>query len=132
MDEANEMGRRQKFPVVQKLKTVEERKQLTLLEHENYIHAMYLTNVELDLEEKIELYEKRGKCENYIKECKYDMNIGLLKMKSFWANEAFFQLMMLVYNIFLLFKLDNLASCEYRQFVKTFSLNMYFWQVKFI
>jgi len=27
-------------------------------------------------------------------------------MKSFWVNEAFFQIMMLVYNLFLLFKMD--------------------------
>lgn len=54
------------------------------------------------------------------------MNIVSLKMKSFWVNETFFKLMMLVYNIFLIFKLDNLASCEYRQFVKTFRFKYVF------
>lgn len=35
-------------------------------------------------------YEKR---ENYIKESQYDMNVGILLLKLFWANEAFFLLM---------------------------------------
>jgi len=50
------------------------------------------------------------------------MNIGSLKMKSFWANEAFFQIMMLVYNIFLLFKMDKVSASEYRQWILTFRL----------
>ncbi|MDF6669277.1 transposase, partial [Escherichia coli] len=48
-------------------------------------------------------YEKRGNAENYIKEAKYDMAVGHLLLKSFWANEAVFQMMMLSYNLFLLF-----------------------------
>jgi len=63
----------------------------------------------------VKVYEKRGNCENYIKETKYDMNIGSLKTKSFWANEAFFQIMMLAYNIFLLFKMDRISASEYRR-----------------
>ena len=63
----------------------------------------------------MKLYEKRGNCENYIKETKYDMNIGPLKMKSFWANEAFFQIMMLVYNMFLLFTMDKVSASEHGQ-----------------
>ena len=48
----------------------------------------------------VEFYEKRGNCENYIKEAKYDMAVGHLLLQSFWANEAIFQLMMLAYNLF--------------------------------
>ena len=70
----------------------------------------------------MKFYEKRGNCENNIKETKYDMNIGSLKMKSFWANEAFFQIMMLVYNIFLLFKINKVPVSEYRQWILTFRL----------
>jgi hypothetical protein len=58
----------------------------------------------------VKLYEKRGNCENYIKETKYYMNIGSLKMKFFWTNEAFFQIMMLVYNIFPLSKMDKVSG----------------------
>jgi len=54
-------------------------------------------------------YEKRGNAENYIKEAKYDMAVGRLLLKSFWANETIFQLMMLSYNLFLLFKFDFLG-----------------------
>lgn len=50
------------------------------------------------------------------------MNVGNLLLKSFWANEAIFQLMMLAYNIFLLFKFDRLVLQEYRQQIKTFRL----------
>ncbi|MBP1523161.1 transposase [Salmonella enterica subsp. enterica serovar Worthington] len=52
------------------------------------------------LSEKVVIYyEKRGN-ENYIKEAKYDMAVGHLLLKSFWANEAVFQMMMLSYNLF--------------------------------
>jgi len=32
--------------------------------------------------------------------------VGHLLLKSFWSNEAIFKLMMLTYNLFLLFKMD--------------------------
>ena len=59
--------------------------------------------------------EKRGNCENYIKESKYDRNVGRLLLKSFWANEAGFQLMLLAYTLLLLFKFDRLVVQGYRQ-----------------
>lgn len=34
------------------------------------------------------------------------MAVGHLPLRSFWANEVIFQLMMLAYNLFLLFKMD--------------------------
>jgi len=71
-------------------------------------------------------YKKRGNAENYIKEAKYDMAVGRLLLKSFWANEAIFQLMMLSYNLFLLFKLDFLSISEFRQQIKTFRLKYVF------
>jgi hypothetical protein len=115
-----------KFAVVRELKPEEERKQLSLLESSDYTHAMYVTNTTMELVDTVKFYEKRGNCENYIKETKYDMNIGSLKMKSFWANEAFFQIMMLVYNIFLLFKMDRVSASEYRQWILTFRFKYVF------
>jgi len=44
---------------------------------------MYVTNTRWELASTVKFYEKRGNCENYIKETKYDMNIDSLKMKSF-------------------------------------------------
>ena len=93
---------------------------------------MYVTNTTWELADTLIFYENRGNCENYIKETKYDMNIGSLKMKSFWANEAFFQIMMLVYNIFLflLFKMDKVSASEYRQWILTFRLKYVFVRVR--
>ena len=71
-------------------------------------------------------FKRHENCENDIKETKYDINIDSLKMKSFWANEAFFQIMMLVYNIFLLFKIDEVSANKYRQWILTFRLKYVF------
>jgi len=73
---------------------------------------MYVTNTTWELEDTVKFYEKRGNCKKYIKETKYNINIDSLKMKSFWVNEAFFQTMMLVYSIFLLFKMDKVSTSE--------------------
>ncbi len=87
---------------------------------------------ELESEEAVVFYEKRGNSENYIKEAKYDMAVGYLLLKSFWANEAVFQLMMLAFNLFLLFKFDSLSVVEYRQQIKTFRLEYAFLAAKII
>ena len=60
------------------------------------------------------------------------MAVGHLLLKSFWANEAIFQLMMLAYNIFLLFKMDFARETEYRQQIKTFRLKYIFLAGKII
>ena len=71
-------------------------------------------------------YEKRGNSENYIKEAKYDMAVGHLILRSFWANEAVFQLMMMAYDLFLSFKIDLVSKTECRQQIKTFRLKYVF------
>lgn len=120
-------AKERKFIIVRELKPEKDRTQLSFLESNDYTHhAMYVTNTGWKLENTVKFYDKRGNCENYIKETKYDMNIGSLKMNSFWANEAFFQLMMLVYNVFLLFKLDRISPNEYRQRILTFRLKYVF------
>jgi len=40
--------------------------------------------------EVVSFYEKRGNCENYIKEAKYDMAVGHLLLQSFWPMKRFF------------------------------------------
>lgn len=77
-------------------------------------------------------YEKRGNAENYIKEAKYDMAAGHLLLQSIWANESIFQLMMLAYYLFLLFKMDFVNGTEYRQQIKTFRLKYIFLAGKII
>ena len=46
--------------------------------------------------------------------------VGRLLLQSFWSNEAIFQLMILAYNLFLLFKIDLVKTTEYRQQIKSF------------
>lgn len=64
-----------------------------------YDHDFYVTNLELNDNEAVNFHKKRATCKNYIKESKYDMNIGTLLLNSFCANEVIFQIQMLVYNI---------------------------------
>jgi len=97
----------------------------------------FVTHTELPSEKVVIAYakrssrEKRGNAENYIK-ARYDMTVGRLLLKSFWANEAIFQLMMLAYNLFLLFKMDFTNGTEYRQQIKTFRLKYIFLAGKII
>ena len=108
------------------MKDEKDRAQLSFLEGEAYEYFFYATNTDLSPEEVVDFYQKRGNSENYIKEAKYDMAVGQLLLQSFWSNEAIFQLMMLAYNLFLLFKLDSLKATEYRQQIKTFRLKYIF------
>ena len=96
------------------------------------VKYFFVTNTELPSEIVVISYEKRCNSENYIKEAKYDMAVGHLLLKSFWANEAVFQMMMLSYNLFLLFKFDFLCISEYRQQIKTFRLKYVFLAGKII
>ena len=121
-----------RFVVSRILKEEKDRAQLSFLEGEEYEYFFFVTNTELSSEEVVDFYQKRGNCENYIKEAKYDMAVGHLLLKSFWSNEAIFQLMMLAYNLFLLFKIDFVRKTEYRQQIKTFRLKYIFLAGKII
>ncbi len=124
--------KKRRFVVSRVLKPEKERAQLCLLEGSEYEYFFFVTNTKLLSEAVVISYEKRGNAENYIKEAKYDMAVGHLLLKSFWANEAVFQMMMLSYNLFLLFKFDYLAVSEYRQQIKTFRLKYVFLAAKII
>ena len=124
--------KKRRFVVSRVLKPEKERAQLSLLEGSEYNYFFFVTNTDLESEAVVLSYEKRGNAENYIKEAKYDMSVGHLLLKSFWANEAVFQMMMLSYNLFLLFKFDYLAVSEYRQQIKTFRLKYVFLAAKII
>lgn len=124
--------KKRRFVVSRVLKPEKERAQLSLLEGSQYDYFFFVTNTDLESEAVVLSYEKRGNAENYIKEAKYDMSVGHLLLKSFWANEAVFQMMMLSYNLFLLFKFDYLDVSEYRQQIKTFRLKYVFLAAKII
>jgi hypothetical protein len=123
----NTWGKARRFVVSRVLKDEKDRKQMSLLEGEEYDYFYFVTNrTDLSSEEVVLFYEKRGNTENYIKEAKYDMAVGHLLLQSFWANEAIFQLMILAYNLFLLLKMDFANGTEYRQQIKTFRLKYIF------
>jgi hypothetical protein len=122
----NTWDKDRRFVVSRVLKPEKERVQLSLLEGEEYDYFFFVTNTELPSEKVVISYEKRGNSENYIKEAKYDMAVGHLLLKSFWANEAVFQLTMMAYDLFLLFKIDRVSKTEYRQQIKTFRLKYIF------
>jgi len=128
----NTWKKERRFIVSRILKDEKDRAQLSFLEGEEYDYLLFVTNTELSSEEVVDFYQKRGNCENYIKEAKYDMAVGRLLLKSFWSNEAIFQLMMLAYNLFLLFKIDFLRTTEFRQQIKTFRLKYIFLAGKII
>jgi hypothetical protein len=121
-----------RFIVSRALKPEKERAQLSLIDSGDYDYFFFVTNTELLSEKVVISYEKRGYAENYIKEAKYDMAVGHLLLKSFWANEAVFQMMMLSYDLFLLFKFDSLHISEFRQQIKTFRLKYVFLAGKII
>lgn len=120
-----------RFIVSRVLKSNQNTEQMSFLDEE-YQYFYFVTNTDLSTEEIVITYEKRGNAENYIKEAKYDMAVGRLLLHSFWDNEAIFQLMMLTYNLFLLFKIDFVSEHEYRQQIKTFRLKYIFLAGKII
>jgi hypothetical protein len=128
----NTWDKARRFVVSRVLKPEKDRAQLSLIEGEEYEYFFFVTNTKLPSENVVISYEKRGNSENYIKEANYDMSVGHLLLNSFWANEAVFQMMMLAYNLFLLFKFDFLSISEYRQQIKSFRLKYVFLAAKII
>lgn len=120
------------FIITRKKKAEQKVIQEKMFEYDEYDHDFYVTNMDINADEAVDFYKKRGTCENYIKESKYDMNIGTLLLKSFWANEAIFQIQMLVYNLFLMFKQEHLSENEYWQQIKTFRLKYIFVAAKIV
>jgi hypothetical protein len=83
----NPWDKARRFVVSHVLKDEKDRKQISLLEGEEYDYFFFVTNrTDLSSEEVVLFYEKRGNAENYIKEAKYDMAVGYLLLQSFWAN----------------------------------------------
>lgn len=118
----NSWKKDRRFVIARVLKPEKERAQLSFLEGEEYEYFFFVTNTELPSEKVVVSYEMCGNSENYIKKAKYDMAVGHRLLKSFWANKAVFQLMMMAYNLFLLFKFDFVSKTEYRQQIKAFHL----------
>jgi len=128
----NTWDKDRRFVVSRVLKPKKDSVQLSFLEGDEFEYFYFVTNTEMASEKVVIAYEKRGNAEYFIKEAKYDMAVGHLLLQSFWANEAIFQLIMLAYNLFLLFKMDFSKGAEYRQQIKTFRLKYIFLAGKII
>jgi hypothetical protein len=128
----NTLKKDRRFVVSWVLKDTKNRAQKSFLDGEEYAYSFFVTSTELSPEEAVDFYQKRGNSENYIKEAKYNMAVDHLLLKLFWSHKAIFQLMMLAYNLFLLFKIDREKVTEYRQQIKTFRLKYIFLTGKII
>jgi hypothetical protein len=82
----NTWDKDRRFVVSRVLKPEKDRAQLSLLEGDEYEYFFFVTNTDLSSEKVVISYGKRENAENYIKEAKYDMAVGQLLLKSFWAN----------------------------------------------
>jgi hypothetical protein len=71
---------------------------------EAYEFSAYVTSTKLSPMLVHSTYNKRGDCENRIKELKYDFAIDGFALQSFGAMEAAFRFIMIAYNLTALFK----------------------------
>ena len=70
----------------------------------------FVTNSDLSSSMVHSIYNKRGDCENIIKELKYDYSIDGFALRKFYPMEAAFRLIMVAYNIMIIFKQSALVS----------------------
>lgn len=81
-----------------------------LVEQESYEYYAFVTNSKLSCEMIHSLYNKRGDCENIIKELKYDYSIEGFALQGFYPMEAACRFTMLAYNLMVLFKQSVITS----------------------
>jgi len=94
--------------------------QMDLFGTKQYSYQIYVTTLHGDPKNIVRFYHKRGNAENYIKELKYDMNIGKLITDSFWANQTILQFSILCYNLMVWFKNIFIGKSELRTTIRTF------------
>ena len=75
-----------------------------LFEEPTYRYNAYVTNLDLPLDQVYNIYNTRADAENRIKELKYDFGMENFALQKFYATEAAYRFMMVVYNIMALFK----------------------------
>lgn len=65
----------------------------------DYRYSLYVTNLDLPLDQIWNIYNGRADCENRIKELKQDFGLDAFCLQDFWATEASFRLIMAAYNL---------------------------------
>jgi hypothetical protein len=66
--------------------------------------SLYVTNLDLPLDQVWNIDNSRADCENRIKELKQDFGIDAFCLHDFWATEASFRCIMVAYNLMSLFR----------------------------
>lgn len=71
---------------------------------ERYRYSVYVTDLDLPMQQIWNIYKDRGDAENRIKELKYDFGADSFCLKKFFATEAAFRFIMIAYNLISLFR----------------------------
>jgi len=97
------------------------RKQLKLLNTGNvkYDYQVILSNGEKEAAELWQYYNKRACCENFIKEGIYGFGLDKVVSHSYAGNYAWFELLMLAYNLMNLFKEEALHQKKTKNTIQT-------------
>lgn len=69
----------------------------------DYRFSLYVTNLDLPLDQIWNIYNTRADCENRIKELKQDFGLDAFCLQDFWTTEASFRFIMVAYNLMSLF-----------------------------
>jgi hypothetical protein len=70
----------------------------------DYRFSLYVTNLDLPLDQIWNIYNTRADCENRIRELKQDFGLDAFWLQDFWATEASFRFIMVAYNLMSLFR----------------------------
>lgn len=81
-----------------------------LQQKESYDYHAFVTNTDQSCELIHLIYNKRGDCENLIKELKYDYSIDGFALQNFYAMEAAFRMIMICYNLMKILKQKAITS----------------------
>ena len=76
----------------------------------DYRFSLYVTSLELPLDQVWNIYNSRADCENRIRELKQDFGLDAFCLQDFWATEASFRFIMVAYNLVSLFRHFGLNS----------------------
>src|SRR5207302_320098 len=88
-----------RFVVIRRSVPEEPSAQLHLFQMGGYSYQLLVTNLKLTPLHLWRFYSQRARAELIIRELKDAYALGKIPTKDFWANEAFFQIVLLAYNL---------------------------------
>jgi len=93
-----------RFVVVRRPQDEEASNQLTLFKRDKYFYQVFVTNLALNAVNLWRFYNGRAAIERIIRELKGNYPLGRIPTRHFLANEAYFHLLLLAYNLVNWFK----------------------------